>query len=621
MGCVGRRLGSRPLICLEGLERGGGEAPGWHPRPGAHRPPQTQRRRSPEQTQSLHRCTTMGSLTVGSVATSAGRLLRTPGPRVLGGRSAPEPKGCSRGTRRRESPGRPAGARLELAVGTGPGAGGVAVPVPVVRRDIQAFLRECGGSPGEARHWLAKFQALGHTSGRPFAVIEVDEAVSRCKETVSSLAFSLAFLQRMDMKPLLVLGLPSRSSLSDTLTFQDTKALLVQNCKALTDALRHNSAAAMPFFGAGAVLGAEQSAANSRSASQPAVPQLAGPAPGLPLTRLSLSLSPGSGISVDGDLLRWCLEAGNIPVICPVGETRGRQALLLDSVEVTAAVARTLLPTKIIFLNVTGGIRNSRQKVLGNVDLPADLELVTKAQWMGHKEQQQVQLIVDLLSRLPYEASAVIASADTLLAELFSNKGSGTLFRNAERMLRAESLEELDQQRLVSLINVSFGKALREDYLAFIQPRLHSVYFSEGYNAAAIITKEPVLGGTPYLDKFVVSSTTKSQGSGQMLWKCIRQDLRTLFWRSRVTNPINPWYFKNSDGSFTHQQWIFFWLGLSDIRDSYELVTHAKSIPDSFCKPEGNLTGHASGSPGGLQSFQEPLLLSAKELRSSHSPH
>ncbi|EMP33742.1 N-acetylglutamate synthase [Chelonia mydas] len=406
----------------------------------------------------------------------------------------------------------------------------------------------------------------------------------------------------MDMKPLLVLGLPSRSSLSDTLTFRDAKALLTQNCKALTDALRQNSAATMPFFGAGAVLGAEQSAAHS------------------------------SGISVDSDLLQWCLEMGNIPIICPVGETRSRQCLLLDSVEVTTAVSRALLPTKIIFLNMTGGIRNSGQKVMGNVNLPADLDLVTKAQWVGHKEQQQVRVIVDLLSRLPYEASAVITPAGTLLFEIFSNKAGGrdwgaelgwristgaagewsrnqsaVALRETVRVSNALALpfgsrlgdpvpgrrgygagawlEELDQQRLVSLINTSFGKTLRGDYLASIRPRLHSVYFSEGYNAAAIITKEPVLGGMPYLDKFVVSSTKKSQGSGQMLWECIRQDLRTLFWRSRVTNPINPWYFKHSDGSFTDHQWIFFWFGLSDIRDSYELVNHAKSIPDSFCKP------------------------------------
>lgn len=61
------------------------------------------------------------------------------------------------------------------------------------------------------------------------------------------------------------------------------------------------------------------------------------------------------------------------------------------------------------------------------------------------------------------------------------------------------------------------------------------------YSAAAIITTEPVNSGTPYLDKFVVSSSKQGQGTGQILWECIRQDLGKLFWRSRATNRINPW--------------------------------------------------------------------------------
>lgn len=58
--------------------------------------------------------------------------------------------------------------------------------------------------------------------------------------------------------------------------------------------------------------------------------------------------------------------------------------------------------------------------------------------------------------------------------------GSGTLFKNAERMLRVRSLDSLDQGRLVNLVNTSFGKKLRDDYLASLRPRLHSVYVSEG---------------------------------------------------------------------------------------------------------------------------------------------
>lgn len=62
------------------------------------------------------------------------------------------------------------------------------------------------------------------------------------------------------------------------------------------------------------------------------------------------------------------------------------------------------------------------------------------------------------------------------------------------------------------------------------------------YNAAAIITMEPVHNGTAYLDKFVVSSSKQGQGTSHLLWECIRQDLGKLFWRSRVTNRINPWW-------------------------------------------------------------------------------
>lgn len=53
---------------------------------------------------------------------------------------------------------------------------------------------------------------------------------------------------------------------------------------------------------------------------------------------------------------------------------------------------------------------------------------------------------------------------------------------------------------------------------------------------------EPVNNGTPYLDKFVVSSSKQGQGTSHILWECIRQDLGKLFWRSRATNRINPWY-------------------------------------------------------------------------------
>ncbi|XP_077108670.1 N-acetylglutamate synthase, mitochondrial [Ranitomeya variabilis] len=423
----------------------------------------------------------------------------------------------------------------------------------LLRRDIRAFLKDCGGTPSEARHWLVQFQEMHSTYQKAFAVVEVDENVFSCKRSLTSVAFALAFLQRMDMKPLVVMGLPSTYYARPSAP--DAKSLLVHNCQTLVDAIHTNSGTALPFFNGGSVLTAHEQDGGYGTVS-----------------------------AVDINLLTWCLNSGNIPIICPIGETPSGRSVLMDSLEVTTSISRVLNPLKMIFINTAGGLKDLSENVVGHVNLPADLELMRNAVWMSERQRQQVTVIVDLLNRLPPSSSAVITSARTLLSELFSNKGSGTLFKNAERMLRFDSVQDIDTDRLISLVNRSFQKKLKENYISNVAKRLHSVYLSEGYNAAAIITTEPVLGGTPYLDKFVVSSGRQGQGSGQMLWECVRQDLQTLFWRSRATNPINSWYFKNSDGSFSNKQWIFFWLGLADIRDSYELVNHAKSLPDSFCK-------------------------------------
>lgn len=46
----------------------------------------------------------------------------------------------------------------------------------LIQRDIQAFLTQCGASPGEARHWLTQFQTCHPPPDKPFAVIEVSRA-------------------------------------------------------------------------------------------------------------------------------------------------------------------------------------------------------------------------------------------------------------------------------------------------------------------------------------------------------------------------------------------------------------------------------------------------------------
>ncbi|KAG7273105.1 hypothetical protein CRUP_024835 [Coryphaenoides rupestris] len=199
----------------------------------------------------------------------------------------------------------------------------------------------------------------------------------------------------------------------------------------------------------------------------------------------------------------------------PIGLSRGAgPKQLLGNAgrrEVTAAICRALQPHKVMFLTRSGGLRNEQHKVLGSVSVPADLPGLVSAPWLQPEERKRVETIARLLNHLPRESSAVITSACTLLTD---------------------------------------------------------------YSAVAIITREAVSSGTPYLDKFVVSSSLQGHGTGHLLWDCIRQDLGQLFWRSRACNKINP--------CFINGVWTVFWFGLTDIRDSYELVEYARRLPDSF---------------------------------------
>ncbi|KAM9843357.1 N-acetylglutamate synthase, mitochondrial [Aulostomus maculatus] len=427
----------------------------------------------------------------------------------------------------------------------------------LIYRDVKAFLNEVGGDPREARYWLTQFQRATSTQSQVFAVIEVNSSVFDSRDMLQSLAFGLSFLQRMDMKPVVIIGLSGyeeKGAAEPVVGSQFTRGL-VERSQQLTEALQRHSSTVLPFFSAESFLLLHDAVCGS-------------------------SASPS--VAVDTSLLQWSLDCGSIPLVCPVGRDVHGCSVVLDPMEVTAAISRALQPHKVMFLNNSGGLRSQEHKVLGTVSLPGDLPSLSMAAWLSAAERHRVTAIARLLNQLPTESSAVITSADTLLTELFSHRGSGSLFKNSDPIHRYSSFDGIDMERLLALINKSFDKTLRSDYMDSLKGRLHSIYLSEGYSAAAIITMEGVNGGTPYLDKFVVSSSKQGQGTSHILWECIRQDLGKLFWRSRATNKINPWYFKHCDGSFVNGVWTVFWFGLTDIRDSYALVEYAKNLHDSF---------------------------------------
>ena len=81
-------------------------------------------------------------------------------------------------------------------------------------------------------------------------------------------------------------------------------------------------------------------------------------------------------------------------------------------------------------------------------------------------------------------------------------------------------------------------------------------------------------------------------GVADILWKKLKILYPDLFWRSRIDNPVNKWYFfqsikfryfDRSDGNFILcNKWMLFFYGPKklDLIDKYQII--ASKIPPSF---------------------------------------
>lgn len=426
--------------------------------------------------------------------------------------------------------------------------------------DLRRFLEEVGTDPKEARYWLKQFQRLGGSHSKPFAVVQVHQEIFQKPDLLEALSSNLAFLHRNDMKLLVVHGasLPDGTNMSDQ-ELQASRSRVTTDTMTMVNFLQASGAPAHPLFSGSNVLQAEA---------------------------VEEGASKGRVVHVNTEPLEWCIGSGHIPVVSSIGETSSSQLVSIDASHATTEIAKAVQPIKVLLLNRKGGLLDGKGEVIPQVHVPADVESLVDEPWCTDTCQNRIQDISTMLEALPSMSSVVITSPESILAELFTHHGSGTLFKNTERITKFYDLENVDKDRLLQLITRSFGRVLKKNYILELPRRLHTIYLSEGYNAVAIITKENDVHNVPYLDKFSISLQTQGEGTSEMLWDYLRRDFGMLFWRSRSNNQINPWYFKRCEGSWSNSKWTVFWYGMSDPKLSYALVEQAVKRPASFIEPD-----------------------------------
>ena len=410
-------------------------------------------------------------------------------------------------------------------------------------------------SAKEISQYLKRFSQL---DAKRFAVVKVGGAVLR--DDLDALTSSLAFLQDVGLTPIVIHGAGPQLDVAlaaagiekqtvNGLRVTSPEALAIvrrvlhsQNLR-LVEALQQGDARATSIVSG--VFEAEY------------------------LDRDTYGLV-GEVTRVDLAPIEASLQAGSIPVIASLGETVGGQILNINADFAANELVQVLQPYKIVFLTGTGGLLDGDGRVIDSINLSTEYEHLIAQPWVHGGMRVKIEQIRDLLDALPLTSSVSITQPAELAKELFTHKGSGTLVRRGERVFRAETWADLDLPRLRGLIESAFGRTLVPDY--FDTTPLYRAYVSENYRAAVILTHESGEGvvDVAYLDKFAVLDEAQGEGLGRAVWQVMRDENPRLFWRSRRGNPVNAFYYAESDGCYKHEQWKVFWYGL----DGFGEIAH-----------------------------------------------
>jgi bifunctional N-acetylglutamate synthase/kinase len=415
-------------------------------------------------------------------------------------------------------------------------------------------------SAKEISQYVKRFSQL---DAKRFAVVKVGGAVLR--DDLDALTSSLTFLQEVGLTPIVVhgagpqldeemaaAGIAKQTVGGLRVTTPEVLAIVrkvfLQQNLALVEALQQGGARATSI-----VSGVFEAAFKDRETYG-----LVGDVTGIHLAPIESSL-----------------KAGSIPVIASLGETQGGQILNINADFAANELVQVLQPYKIIFLTGTGGLLDADGRVIDSINLSSEYDELMAQPWINGGMRVKIEQIKDLLDRLPPTSSVSITRPDELAKELFTHRGSGTLVRRGERVLRFEdSWDGVDLARMRRLVESSFGRTLLPDYFERTTP--YRVYVSENYRAALILTREE---GFAYLDKFAVLDEAQGEGLGRAVWHVMREENPRLFWRSRHNNQVNIFYYAESDGCYKQEKWKVFWYGIDAFADIERCVAHCRTRP------------------------------------------
>jgi acetylglutamate kinase len=411
-----------------------------------------------------------------------------------------------------------------------------------VRQIVHELLAQLGSSR-EAQQYLKEFSC---TNQARFAVVKVGGGILR--DHLDELTSALAFLHRLGLIPVVLHG--AGPQLDQALTDAGIETERRDGLRVTSESVMSVARPLMYRENLRLVEALEDRGIRARGI-QHGVFQCKY------LDQDTLGLV-GEVEQVELSAVESAVRSGAVPVLTCLGESPSGQVLNINADIATRELVWKLRPHKVIFLSPTGGLLDRQDRIITAVSLTNDYEALMRQPWVHSGMRLKLQQINEMLQRLPDDTSVSITSAAHLTRELFTYRGAGTLVRKGESINVFEDPDAETLRSVRELVEHSFERTLRDDWFEQLDKPL--VLLSETGRAAAVITEG--VDGIPYLDKFVVTSAAQGEGLGAAIWQVVRARYPALYWRSRNTNPITPWYFLQADSSNRSGQWVVFTIGV-----------------------------------------------------------
>ncbi|EMC94792.1 hypothetical protein BAUCODRAFT_561989 [Baudoinia panamericana UAMH 10762] len=281
--------------------------------------------------------------------------------------------------------------------------------------------------------------------------------------------------------------------------------------------------------------------------------------------------------------IKAAIADGYIPVLTCMAESEDGQVLNVNADKAAAELARALVPLKIVYLSEKGGIHDKETgKLVEAINLDEEYDEYMKKPWVIHGTRSKIRDIKTLLDDLPRSSSVAIIHPESLERELFTHSGAGTLIRRGTKLRQAESLSELDAERL-SMLKKTLVRdregldagAVVERYLETLKDRPFRAYYDENMEALAIVLP-PSSGSSSALAHLATLTMSRSAWLSNIadnVFQNLKRDFPKLAWTVKQDDENLTWFSEKADGSIARRGEVLFWYGIESPEEVRELMS------------------------------------------------